>query len=740
MELLVALVILAAPAPPASVAGTVRDAETSEALVEATVQLPDLERGALTDSAGRYVLSQVPPGPQHLEVRMLGYAPRTLHALVPSSGELRIDVALHAEPVSTHPVEVRAPVVIRGVEPGTTVFPDREASSAAVAGHPLLAEPETFHALDGGEVSMRLETAGGAHIRGGATDQTSYVLDGVPILSPYHAGGIVSAWNNDALSRVYLRSSDPWSSGPDALSGTIEGVTRTPGATTRSQGSVSTTQARITVDGPLGAGGYELSGRGGVHDLVAPSGERSYLSGGVGDALAKLEAPLFDGHARALFYGNHNEIGTAAVTDATPSSPRNQFDWDGRSFGLEWRRSPLRMLVWSATGDATADWSMPVGRIAMNGERDDAGLRFAVSSEGVLATSALELDARVSRTKYSTVPDSAGAIFALDSRMPMVTLALRQTLNVGEGIELDSYVPVTLADQVTRAAPALRIQWIQSPLLTFSGAYLRTHQYAQSLRNPESVVDHVFPADVTIGSESTPIPVAEADQGLAAADWRPWSGVRLGIEAYTRNARHQVLVAPRDGEPFSTGGFVVGSGSARGVAVDLAAGSARWGVVASYGWQRIRLSYGDSSYVPEHGAEHRFEGGVVVHPTVTSAVRVGAMVEAGRRTTAIPSAFDWESCNLGDQGCEFGGSPHYCDEPLGATPLPAYARLDLGVRQHWHARVGGRDATIALFGTYSNLLGRENLLTYAYDPVTGQRTGIELRPAALLVVGLDWRW
>jgi hypothetical protein len=383
---------------------------------------------------------------------------------------------------------------------------------------------------------------------------------------------------------------------------------------------------------------------------------------------------------------------------------------------------------------------MPVGRIAMNGERDDAGLRFAVSSEGVLATSALELDARVSRTKYSTVPDSAGAIFALDSRMPMVTLALRQTLNVGEGIELDSYVPVTLADQVTRAAPALRIQWIQSPLLTFSGAYLRTHQYAQSLRNPESVVDHVFPADVTIGSASTPIPVAEADQGLVAADWRPWSGVRLGIEAYTRNARHQVLVAPRDGEPFSTGGFVVGSGSARGVAVDLAAGSARWGVVASYGWQRIRLSYGDSSYVPEHGAEHRFEGGVVVHPTVTSAVRVGAMVEAGRRTTAIPSAFDWESCNLGDQGCEFGGSPHYGDEPLGATPLPAYARLDLGVRQHWHARVGGRDATIALFGTYSNLLGRENLLTYAYDPVTGQRTGIELRPAALLVVGLDWRW
>jgi hypothetical protein len=47
---------------------------------------------------------------------------------------------------------------------------------------------------------------------------------------------------------------------------------------------------------------------------------------------------------------------------------------------------------------------------------------------------------------------------------------------------------------------------------------------------------------------------------------------------------------------------------------------------------------------------------------------------------------------------------------------------------------------VALFGTYSNLLGRRNVLTYAQDPATGQRVGIELRPAAALVVGLDWRY
>ncbi|HET9326230.1 MAG TPA: TonB-dependent receptor [Candidatus Eisenbacteria bacterium] len=742
MDLLLALAFLAAaPSGSAGIAGTVRDAETAQPLAGAAVLLPELERGTLTDSAGRYVLSPVPPGPHHLEVRLLGYSPRVLHALVPSAGALSIDVALRAQPVSTHSVEVRAPITIRGVEPGTTVFPDREASSTAIANHPLLAEPEGFHALEGGEASLRPETAGGVYLRGGAADQTAFLIDGVPVLSPYHAGGISSAWNTDALSRVYLRASDPWSSAPGALSGTIEGVTREPGPVARSQGSISTTQARITFDGPLAGGGYVLSARGGVHDLVAPSGERSYLSGGVGDALAKLETPAFGGRARALYYGNTNQIGTAAAAEETPpAAPRNDFDWDGRSFGLDWRRDHIRVLGWSASGDATADWDMPVGRLSMEGERQDAGVRLALHSEGALASSALELDWRTSRTRYRTVPDSAGVPFALDSDFPIATLAVRQTLHVGAGMELDSYIPAEFAEGLTRAAPQVRLRWNKSPSLTFLLAYLRTHQYAQSLRNPESVVDHVFPADVTIGSAAAGIPVAESDQRLIAADWRWRAGIRLGLEAYDRDSRNLLLVAPRDGEPFSTGGFVIGSSRSQGIALDLAAGSARWAVVASYGWQDVRLFYGDSSYVPEHGAKHRFEGGVIVHPSATSSVRLGAWVETGRRTTSIPTAFEWESCNLLDEGCEFGGSPHYGNEPLGGTPLPAYARVDLGVRKHWHARVAGRDGSIALFGTYSNLFSRENLLTYAYDPSTGEQVGVELRPAALLVIGIDWRW
>jgi hypothetical protein len=485
--------------------------------------------------------------------------------------------------------------------------------------------------------------------------------------------------------------------------------------------------------------------RGGVHDLVAPSGERSYLGGGTGDALAKLVAPALGGRVSGLFYGNTNRIGTAPVAEAGPATgPRNRFDWDGRSLGLEWRRDlaagRVRMLGWSADGDASAEWAMPVGRVEMDAERRDLGVGLAFERTQGPASSALDLHWTRSQTSYATVPDSAGSRLSLRATTPIATVRVRHSRRLGAGLELEGGTAASLAEGVTRLAPRTRLRWSLPRAVTLTAAYRRTHQHAQSLKNPESVVSNVFPADATVGAGAPGIPVAESDQGVLGADWRPFGGVRLGLEAWERRSRNLVLVAPRGGEPFSTGGYAIGTGPARGVALDLAAGSARWGLVASYGWQRVRFTYGDSSYVPEHGAAHRIEGGVIGHPTPTTLVRLGASVALGRRATRIPGAFEWESCNLRDQGCEFGGSPHYGDEPLGGTPLPAYARFDLGLRQHWHTMLGGRDAMVALFGTYSNVLGRKNLLTYAVDPATGGRTGIELRPAALLVVGLDWRY
>jgi hypothetical protein len=209
---------------------------------------------------------------------------------------------------------------------------------------------------------------------------------------------------------------------------------------------------------------------------------------------------------------------------------------------------------------------------------------------------------------------------------------------------------------------------------------------------------------------------------------------------YARATDDLLLVAPRAGEPFTPRGFAIGSGSARGVAAELAVSRPRYGVVASYGLQRVRLHYDDTSYVPEHGPAHLLEGGLTVLPRRSLAVRLGGTAAFGRRTTPIAGGIEWEACNLLDQGCEFGGSPYQGNGPLGGMALPAYFRLDLGVRKQWHLNLGSRNADLALFGTLTNLLGRRNVLAFTPEAGTGRPVGVEMRPASPLVLGLDWRF
>ncbi len=275
----------------ATVAGAVRDEETGEPLAGAIVALPDLSRVTATDAAGRYVLLDVPPGPQHITIRFIGHAQRALHALVPASGRLDINVSLPSEPIRLGTIEVRTPLSLPGLEDmDTSGLYDRSTSMAAVRNNPLLSEPDALQGLDGGPVTMRPESPGGVHVRGGESDQTVYLLDGIPVFSPYHAAGQFSAWNPDALSGVRLSASVPLPGYPNALAGTIAAATREPGTSMGMQGTFSTTQARMTIDGAIGpnGAGYLVSLRSRMPGLPGQDSDPSYLQAESGDLLAKL--------------------------------------------------------------------------------------------------------------------------------------------------------------------------------------------------------------------------------------------------------------------------------------------------------------------------------------------------------------------------------------------------------------------------------------------------------------------
>ncbi len=182
----------------ATVTGIVRDADTGDPLMGAAVTLPDLQRIAFTDVYGRYELPEVPAGPQHLTFRLLGHAPRTMHALVPRDGQLAIHVALRPEPLRLHTVEVRPRVIMRGAEgPDSTVFPDRASSAAALRNHPTLSD------------SFLSESGPSAGFRPGSQRRAAAGRAPPPVVSRAHPARSIRPGAGPPRARCRQRASRP---------------------------------------------------------------------------------------------------------------------------------------------------------------------------------------------------------------------------------------------------------------------------------------------------------------------------------------------------------------------------------------------------------------------------------------------------------------------------------------------------------------------------------------------------
>jgi hypothetical protein len=339
------------------------------------------------------------------------------------------------------------------------------------------------------------------------------------------------------------------------------------------------------------------------------------------------------------------------------------------------------------------------------------------------------------RTDYGAGPESGEPNARLEATLTVPALFASHERTLWDRLGLTASGALSSGAGGTWFAPAARARWSAGGGVSVWGSYARTHQFAQSLRNEESLAGHVFPADLFVGAGED-VPVARAELGVLALEWS-LEGARIQVQGYSRASEGVVLPGPSSGGPFFLGDVTTGSSTTRGVALEASLAAARYSATARYGWQDVRASAVGTSYSPSHGTEHLVDAGVSFFPSATLLLRMTANAGLGRRSTASRGPFEWEACNLLDRGCEFAGAPELVG-PLGGQPLPAYVRVDVGARKHWHFRMGGRDASMAFFGTLTNVFGRSNVLTRFVDPLTGERTSVDMRPLSPLVIGIDW--
>ena len=733
----------------ATIVGTVREERSQRPAVGIVVTLVNARRTMVTTEQGEYRFADVPAGPQRLDFRGANHVARTLQAIVPPSGTLTIDVTLRRIAVQLAEIMVRAPVPVRGAEGPHDVGlsqVDRSASVAALRNHPLLAEADALAVLNGGEVAMAPEAPGGLHVRGGATDEVAFLLDGIPTFSPYHGVSLGGGWNPDLLAQVSL--STRLSAGPasDVLGGIVEGRTRSPTALLSTQGSLSTTQGRIALEGPLGGAGagFLAAARSGFPGSLGTPSDVAFVRGGGHDLFGKLEAPLAGGRFRVLgFHGADDTRAVATIEVDSTAPPRfHRFAWRSLSLGARWdgsrRGTDLSAIAWRATSGADIDWAARAP-LVLASRRRDLGLTVNAARGGEKARTDVGLRIGATATRYR-VAGSTGTLLALpESSVGQLAASAQHRRTVGPSVIVRLGAVGTRAAARWRLSSAGEVEWRPSARWTMLGQVSRRHQFHQSLGNPESVVSTVFPAELPAAADGQVIPIARSDQAVVGVEYRQ-GAIRLGWQGYVRRLTGRSLVALGESEPFAAA--PVGSDLARmyGGSVEFAAATDRWGLVASVGIERVRLGGGAAQFTPMHAPARRFDLGITAMPSSSLSLRLGAAVASGRRGTVVNDGFEWESCNLADRGCEFRGSPVLDLTTLGRVVLPDYLRVDLSVRKRWTASIAGRDGQIGLFGTISNLGGRSNVLTYTRQPGTDRLEPVLMRPLAPLLFGLDWRF
>lgn len=728
-------------------------------IAAATTTLTEASRQATTDAEGRLVFRGIPAGPQHLQVRRLGYAPRTLHLLVGREGT--VDVVVVLTPLATQlqrlTIEREPPVALRDLDGDRVAAPgERVVSAAAIRSHPMLAEPDPLLAVAGGVAATRPEMPGGLHVMGGSSDQMAYFVDDVPILSPYHAAGAFSVLDAEGVRDMTLQLWPRVTARTDAIGGAIEARTAGIPEQVSSAGALSPAQGRIAWEHPLGrAGGVLVTSGATFPGLLGPPREASHLRGNGADLLGRIALPLDGGELRVLAFAASNDQSVAARTPdlegAGPPEARSELEWSSRSLGASWtregpagelRRPGVTLSAWHATAGARADWRADSSTLVH--EVTDVGVMgiAAWSSALGVTTLALRMQRRASAQSTARAARLAGA---QDDPTRTTSSAVLATVRGERRQHVARTLDVALAGTAwafrgrTSAAPSLEVTVRPSEGSRVSVAAEHREQFMQSARNTESLLGTIFPADLWIVAGGR-VPVARSDQVQLHAEWRPSPSQHLAVRGWVRVMHGLALPASGADGGWAEGTVSRGDGRMRGVSVEGAARTARVGVTASVALQSVQLTASDTSYAPEHGATHMIEAGLLAFPQPSLALRLAGHVAAGRRATPWAGSFEWESCNLLDWGCEYAAGPVLRDGALGSFRLPAYVRVDAGVRKHWHLRTRGRDLVLTGYATVTNLTGRRNVLTVVRDPGSGRQTRVTMRPRAPLALGLEWRF
>ncbi|MEQ9406047.1 MAG: TonB-dependent receptor [Cyclobacteriaceae bacterium] len=233
--------------------GLIKDAETGEHLIGASIQIDESDVGAVSNGYGYYSLT-LEEGDYDIMVSHIGY--KTVKTDIELSKNTFLSIS--AKPRIFQLEEVEVSSISGDINISSTIPSISRLSIGDESGQIpyFLGEVDVIqNALLQPGIKTVGEDASGIHIRGGGADQNLILLDEATIYNPNHFYGLISVFNPEAINDVrILRGFIPPSYGGRASS-VIE-VRQKEGNTNRLSysGGIGVLSARGLIEGPIKKG------------------------------------------------------------------------------------------------------------------------------------------------------------------------------------------------------------------------------------------------------------------------------------------------------------------------------------------------------------------------------------------------------------------------------------------------------------------------------------------------------
>jgi hypothetical protein len=765
------------PAARGTLEGVVVDAASGEVLPGAHVVLAGLHLGTVTNTAGYFAIAGLPAGTYGIRVTYVGYRGAEVEVPVyPGSKLDRPTIALAPQAINSPTVVIVGNDVERGdleIVPGTARVGVRTAAALPA----VLGEGDLFSALEWVPgVTRAGETGGELVVRGAESQYNRYYLDGAPVLHPWHAFGLFSIFQPEALKAVRLHKGSFPAEHGGGLAAVLD-VEMRDGERERIAGmfAVSPVSIRGVLEAPVGdhvsvvlvarrtwldmllAPRLRLSSRGGGPSFSFDnpfSGEDRDESQDIGyhffDAGGKVTWRFADGHrASVTLY----EGGDRLAADGLRLVPRNgsasgeeaevelDYSWGNRVLSARYHGLIGRRLFVTTTAYYSSYRAREISSSQVDAVEADYRLRLAEAGLRVDADFYYSLSHQLRAGLHVAGRDFEGRLRE-DQVTDDGTLLLREQRDGVQTAEVVAYVQDTWQPAAGwQIQPGLRMEYFGlgsylsiNPRLHLRRTLSRDRLYLRAglsrqtqplhrLRDRAASTYDLAADRWLLASEH--VAPAVAWQAAVGVEWLPLRRLTLSAELWGRRLSDVLLpadpLAPRAGS-WPAEGFAPGTGRAAGLELSAELEGPRWRSGLSYSLSQSEERAAGAAYrAARYDAPHQIEAYVVTGlgpwtAALTSTVRSGYPI-----ASLVPRSTE----------------PTLGASQAPAGRLPVYARVDLALGYAFDLFGLQWDAQAQAY----NLLNRRNTVGIVGPTDVAAPAGTDISGLPILpMVSLKARW